>query len=246
MAASQAAHVGSIPITRSNVMMRFISIVVFCLSLAGCAGVPRQAEGPAHGVPVLPPGRYHKVEKGQTLWRISRLYGVELQELVNANNINDSTKIVTGQLVRIPGDHALVAPPRPGVAAAPDDEDFIWPVRGKVLFAFGDSDATGANRGIAISPPADRDIVVASRSGKVVFCSDNFLDLGKIVIIEHAGGFRTVYGRNAEIFVKAGDVVFQGASIARTGRAGRDPARYLYFEIRKGHIPQNPNFYLPR
>ncbi|MCX5709267.1 MAG: M23 family metallopeptidase, partial [Candidatus Omnitrophica bacterium] len=51
--------------------------------------------------------------------------------------------------------------------------------------------------------------------------------------------------RNSELFVKAGDNVLKGTLIAKAGSAGRDKNTYLHFEIRKGHVSQNPYFYLP-
>lgn len=216
------------------------------LSLAGCVTVPLQGGGAVSrpvpgGTPAA--GRYHRVEKGQTLWRISRMYGLDLQDILNANHITDSVKISVGQMLLIPGDARVTAPRIPSTAG--EDEEFVWPLRGKVLVSFGEPVNSAASRGITIAP-AGQDTVVASRSGKVVFCADSFLDLGRTLIIEHDGGFWTVYGRNAEIFVKAGDYVAQGCALAKAGQGGRDHATYLYFEIRKGHVPQNPNFYLPR
>ena len=46
--------------------------------------------------------------------------------------------------------------------------------------------------------------------------------------------------------IKAGDNVQKGAVIAKAGSAVRDKNIYLHFEIRKGHMPQNPYYYLPR
>jgi len=221
-------------------------VILALLPLAGCVTVPPQGGAvisrPAPGGAPAG-GRYHRVDKGQTLWKISRMYGVELQDILDANRMADSGKISVGQLLLIPGGARATEPRAP--AAAGDDEDFVWPLRGRVLASFGDPVNSAVSRGITIAP-AGHDTVLASRSGKVVFSADNFLDLGKTLIIEHDGGFWTVYGRNAEIFVKAGEYVAQGSALAKAGRAGRDHAVYLYFEIRKGHMPQNPNFYLPR
>jgi len=48
-------------------------------------------------------GTYHTVGKGQTLWRISQAYGVELQELAELNNVLDPTQVREGQKIFIPG-----------------------------------------------------------------------------------------------------------------------------------------------
>lgn len=222
-----------------------VALAAAAFSVSGCVTAPNRTAvpGAAAQKAAAPAGRTHRVEKGETLWRIAKLYGIELQDLVEANHITDSTQVSTGQVLVIPagGQPAATVP----LASSLEDDEFIWPLRGKVLAGFGDTWSNCVNRGLTIAP-VGHDTVQASRGGTVVFYNENFLDLGKTVIIEHPDGFWTVYARNAEVFVKVGDPVTRGTVIARAGRAGRDPAVYLYFEIRKGHLPQNPNFYLPR
>jgi len=210
-----------------------ISVFIF----AGCATVP----------PVISPkpptattgGFYHRVEKGETLWRIAKANNLDLEELLRANHITDSGKVEVGRLLSIP---AFARQPALSVTFA--QEDFIWPLEGRVIANFGENINNAVNQGINILPDKNYN-VAASRSGKVVFYNDNFLDLGKTIILEHPDGFWTVYARNQEVFVKTGDLVPRGTNIAKAGQAGRDRKVYLHFEIRKNHIPQNPNFYLP-
>jgi len=241
-----------VPLRKSLKVIAKGNFLVCLLTFIGCATV----------APVLPPkpptatsaGIYHRVEKGQTLWRISKMYNVDLQDLVNLNHIQDSTRIELNQYILIPNPTGVVFPKpyREGtgpsketiLSADSSGEDFIWPLKGKVIATFGQNVNNAVNKGINIQPYKQLE-VVASRSGKVVFYDNDFLDLGKTIIIEHPDGFWTVYGRNEEVFVKIGDNIKKGINIARVGSAGRDKNIYLHFEIRKGHIPQNPNFYLP-
>jgi murein DD-endopeptidase MepM/ murein hydrolase activator NlpD len=137
---------------------------------------------------------------------------------------------------------ALPKPPR--AATAIPGEDFIWPLQGRVIAKFGERIDNAVNQGINIEPYNNYD-VVAARSGRVVFLNDDFLDLGKTLILQHPDGFWTVYGRNEQVLVKIGDSVARGANIAKAGKPGRERNIYLHFEIRKGHIPHNPVFYLP-
>lgn len=58
------------------------------------------------------PAAYHTVEKGQTLWRISRMYGVDMRRLMSANGISDPARISLGQRLIIPR-----LPSLPGAAA---------------------------------------------------------------------------------------------------------------------------------
>ncbi len=211
------------------------SLVCSLLFLRGCATSPYVGPAPIPGIP----GIYHRVEKSQTLWRISKMYNVDLDELVRINHISDITKIEVSQLIFIPYRQKKISVPIKDYS-----DDFIWPNRGRVISTFGQTSNNMINKGINIQPYNNLE-VVACRSGKVVFYADNFGAFGKTIIIEHSDGFSTVYARNSQVFVKAGDSVQKGTAIAKIGQAGRDKNTYLYFEIRKGRLPQNPIFYLP-
>jgi len=221
----------------------FSLVGFFCLCLIftfmGCITVS-PVKPPVAAVSAGMAGVYHRVEKGQTLWRISKMYNVDLDEMARINRITDTANIEAGQLIFIPNRQKPQNFP-----ANYFSDDFIWPIKGRVISFFGRAFNNIVNKGINIEPYASL-TVVASRSGRVVFYSESFGSYGKTLIIEHGDGFSTVYARNAEIFVKPGDTVPRGFSIAKAGSAGRDKSEYLHFEIRKGHIPQNPYFYLPR
>ena len=53
-------------------------------------------------------GVYHRVKPGETLWRISKAYNVDLQELAEINNITDSARIGAGSVVFIPDAHEVI------------------------------------------------------------------------------------------------------------------------------------------
>ena len=75
--------------------MRIAFIKIFILSVilvvTGCA-----ANAPARGV-------YHTVQKGQTLYKISQVYGVEEIYLARINKISDPTQLHIGDRIYIPG-----------------------------------------------------------------------------------------------------------------------------------------------
>lgn len=214
-----------------------ISVFGILLSLYGCATVPYITPGP----PVTVPGIYHKVEKGQTLWKISKIYGVDLDEIVRINRISDVANIEIGQLIFIPH---YQKPEYSNKKYSATGEDFIWPVKGKVITLFGQTSHNMIKKGINIHPYKANDDIVAARSGRVTFVTDDFKGFGKTIIIDHGDGIFTVYARNSQIFVKPGDYVQRGNLIARVGATGRDKSVYLHFQIRRGHTPQNPYFYL--
>jgi septal ring factor EnvC (AmiA/AmiB activator) len=188
------------------------------------------------------PGTYHRVEKGQTLWKISKMYGAELEEIARVNRIPDTSSIETGQYIFIPSAYKKQATRY----QATSSEDFIWPLKGKVVSAFGQSYKNMVNKGINIQPYGNLD-VAASRGGKIVFYSENFGGYGKTIIIDHGDGFSTVYAGNAQVFAKPGESIQKGSTIAKAGSRtdAKSRSAYLHFEIRKKHLPQNPYYYLP-
>lgn len=185
------------------------------------------------------PGIYHRIEKGQTLWRVSRIYNVDLEEIARINHITDATKLEIGQTVFIPNRQRQQI-----VAVKSYSDDFSWPVRGRVLATFGETFNNMVNKGINIAP-GQNSKVAASRGGKVVFYGENFGGYGKTIIIDHGDGFSTVYSRLTDVSVRVGDNLARGVSFAKTGSSARDKFTYLHFEIRKGYLPKNPLFYLP-
>lgn len=241
MLASQARRGGSIPLTRSSFVkrrkMRIYKIVISALVLvflSGCGGaayitVPTPRE----------PGLYHKVRRGETLWRISKTYGVDLQSVARANRLPDKQKIYTDQLLFIPQEEKVV-----DYAESTKESSFIWPVKGKVLSFYGSHKDGVKNKGIDIKA-RHGEAVIASRSGKVSFSDENMKGFGKTIIIDHADAYSTVYAYNSQILVKVGQYVRQGTVIAKAGQSGRAPSARLHFEIRKQHKSQNPFYFLP-
>ncbi len=213
-------------------------LIIIVLGLAGCAStVP-------YTTPIVPaftnmPGIYHHVEAGQTLWKISRIYAIDLEEILRVNRNLESSRLEPGQVIFIPNRHNKVELP-----VNYTNDDFIWPLKGRVIAPFGTNYHNLMNKGLNIQPYSNTGII-ASRSGKVVFYSSDFGNFGKVLIIDHGDGLRSVYARNLEVYVRIGEIVKQGALIARAGSVGRDKGTYLHFEIRKGANPQNPTFYLP-
>lgn len=215
-----------------------ILLACFLLFLNGCATVQHPIAAP---LPINIPGTYHRVKKGQTLWRISKIYNMDLDEIVRINRIPDATAIEIGQLIFIPREQTKQSITK----SYSSGEDFGWPVKGRIISTFGQTFNDMINKGINIQKHKGADIM-ASRSGKVVFYSSEFEDFGKTIIIDHGDGFLTIYAKIGEVFVKAGEYVQKGSVIAKVGSLGNDKDAYLHFQIRKGYIAQNPYFYLPR
>lgn len=219
--------------------MQKIILVFMILVVAGCASTPPYT---TPSLPIVSPvvsGVHHRVEAGQTLWKISKMYNVDIDDILRVNHVADNATIEIGQLLLIPNRLKIQNIPVKSLG-----DDFIWPLKGRVITGFGVSYRNIINKGVNIQGVTGTDIL-AARSGRVVFCASDFGNFGKTIIIDHGDGLRSVYSRASDIFVRPGDNVVKGAVIARTGFASRDKNSYLHFEIRKGALAENPLFYLP-
>ena len=183
-------------------------------------------------------GIYHKVQKGETLWRIAQTYGVSVSDIARSNNITKAAKIEKGQLVFIRGATKVL-----DIASGVDysDSEFIWPIKGKVIQYFHERYGNVVNKGIGIKARVGEE-VKASRTGRVVF-ADYLSGYGYTVILDHLDGFHSVYANNSKLSVKLGELVLKNSVLARVGYSHN--LAYLHFQIRKKLIEDNPLYYLP-
>lgn len=186
------------------------------------------------------PGVYHRVKKGQTLWKISQAYNVSIQEIVRINRLFNANKIDKGQLLFISDAKNVI-----DIDIGKEKEQgFIWPLKRKVIAFYGTRNNNIKQKGINIRG-RQGEKVVAARSGKVSFCNDYVKGYGKLIIVDHSDGFQTVYAHNSQNLVKQGQGVKQGTVIAKVGSTGRVFTPQLHFEIRKDSCAKNPFYYLP-
>lgn len=190
--------------------------------------------------PLALPGITHTVKKGDTLWSISKSYGVSLESLVETNRIPDDFRIRIGEKLLVPADgrSALARVSSAGVSK------FIWPASGAVAAPFGTKREGVTNKGIVIRPPGPWE-VVASQEGRVAFVDEKLRGYGRTIILEHAEEFSTVYAGMGEILVKPGQTIGQGEVVGRLGAEELSGPPELYFEIRRKLKTQNPLHYLP-
>jgi len=115
-----------------------------------------------------------------------------------------------------------------------------WPVKGRLLADFGDRRAGGLTwNGVLLA--TDRGSQVrAVHSGRIVY-ADWLPGMGLLTIVEHSGGYLSLYGHNEQLYRAVGDWVGVGDVIASAGDSGGRSQPELYFEIRKGATPLDPH-----
>jgi len=133
---------------------------------------------------------------------------------------------------------------RPPVKAEPKSSGkFIWPVRGKVISAFGRRGSGWHNDGINIAAEPGT-AVKAAEEGVVVYAGNELASYGNLLLLRHASGYVTAYAHNKKLLVDKGAQVSQGQAIAVVGSTGDVDRPQLHFEIRKGDRAVDPTRFL--
>lgn len=99
-----------------------------------------------------------------------------------------------------------------------------------------------ASLGTPIRSAADGVVVVATaqRSG------DQYVGYGSYVVVQHAGGLRTLYAHLLRSVVKPGDAVRQGQVLGFMGSTGNSTGPHTHFEVRFQNTPIDPTVLLPK
>lgn len=153
---------------------------------------------------------------------------------------------------------APTATPTPGVVlpVTPGDgqvepgqtPNFIWPHNAPVVSPYGNRvhpiyGTVRFHSGLDIDAPAG-DLVWAAAGGEVIFSGwrDGY---GHTVIVDHGGGYTSLYAHFATLLVSEGQSVSAGTHVGTSGMTGTATGEHVHFEIRINGETVNPRPYLP-
>ena len=132
-----------------------------------------------------------------------------------------------------------------GSISTADLASLDWPVIGQIIYPFGTTVGPNNTRiprhGIGIKAPAGTEVravaaglvAVAERPERSTYLAT--------VILDHGGGYYTIYASMSDALVKKGDRVARGQVIGHVGGETTDEGAHLHFEIRgQGGIPLDP------
>ncbi len=233
-----------------------IVAAIFALVCAGCASqasnAPTTGNSTYRSLTRRNSGSStHVVAPGDTVYHLAQTYGVSAESLMAANSMSDPRDLRVGQLLIIPNGENDDAPATASTFALPNpwsvppaDRQFKWPVvAGVVSSPFGIRNGA-MHDGVDIAAPAGTPIYAAD-DGVVIFVG-HLHGYGNVVILQHSGGYATVYGHNQSNLVNQGEHVARGQEIAEMGTSGRASGPNLHFEVRYNNQAQNPLAYLPQ
>lgn len=124
-----------------------------------------------------------------------------------------------------------------------DAKPNILPTEGRISSPFGERNDPFTKRishhnGIDIANNYNTPIYAAG-SGVVIF-SGYQGSYGRVVIISHGYGYKSIYAHNQENLVSEGDRVEKQDPIAKMGSSGRSTGPHVHFEVHENGTPINP------
>lgn len=199
-------------------------------------------------------GLIHTIKKGDTLKKIAALYGASAEEIVKFNKLKaDGTDLVVGEKIIIPNGvkkqtvSTRITPRNVGQIAAPPSSrqspsvsGFVWPSGARLITQY----FTWKHSGIDVAGGSFSTPNYAAKAGTVIKsqCGWNS-GYGCVVMIDHGGGIKTLYGHNSRLLVTVGEYVEAGQTIAMMGNTGnvRGPTGiHLHFEVWVNNRRTNP------
>lgn len=116
-----------------------------------------------------------------------------------------------------------------------------WPVDGRLSSPFGlrrDGFSFAVHKGVDIAVPTGTE-VRAMGPGMVVFAG-TMSGYGKVIMVDHSGGIRTVYAHLSEIRVQRGQALRGRPVIGLSGSTGRTTGPHLHFEVQHNGSAHDP------
>jgi septal ring factor EnvC (AmiA/AmiB activator) len=187
---------------------------------------------------------WHRIQEGQTLWRIAKTYRVTLENIKEANDLNDVVHIAQGTWIFIPGTTRVmyVQGNITGSADNIESMDFQWPVTGEVVKHFG-KHHDDFNYGIDVQVKGTQNVVASQRG--VVVLANTIRGYGNTIIIEHDNNFCSLYATNIISLVNEGQEVEMNTVIAKTSTTRGSGREVVHYELFFKGKPVNPLYYLP-
>ena len=216
---------------------------------------------PGQDLIILPvDGTVHRWSAGEGLNGVADYYHVTPEAIINfpANGLNPATigdyanpNITPGTLLIIPGgygeftdwrtpritrdDPAVALNVGPGACTSSYDgilgtQNFTWPLPDHVLSGY-DYSPEANHFGIDIAGTMGESVYAAD-NGIVVYAGWNDWGYGEMVVIDHGGGWQTLYAHLSTVAVTCGQEVYRGDTIGTVGDTGNSIGPHLHFELR--------------
>lgn len=217
---------------------------------------------PGDRLTILPTnGVSYKVERGDSIDKIAKRYGIDKDEMIRLNKLDESKGLAYGQKLFLPGARKMsttiarnTAQPtsnsRSGLQVLKDlvtkspnakpasGEKLNWPTVGYRITQY----YTWKHHGLDVANKIGTPLYAVDDG--VVEYSGWGTGYGNYVFINHGNGVKTKYAHASKLFVKKGDTVKKGETIAAMGSTGWSTGPHIHFEYIVNGVKYNPLNYL--
>jgi len=164
-----------------------------------------------------------------------------------AKDLEESAKALNALLDKLARARAPKLPPEAKLDVP--RHSLPWPAAGRILRDFGreqdaDLGTWTVRQGVLLGTAAAAPVAPIA-AGTVIFAG-SFRSYGLVVIVDHDGGFFSVYGSLGRILTSKGETVRADAAIASAGSAPDGAGGRVYLEIRRGTQALDPKEWLRR
>jgi septal ring factor EnvC (AmiA/AmiB activator) len=168
----------------------------------------------------------------------------KLQAMIN--RLNDLSRRRASSRQEKPGGRLkplAELPPVPDRGFASQKGRMSLPVRGEIIESYGkhkhpEFNSYTFSKGISISASSGTEIK-AIYEGTVIF-ADYFKGFGNMMVLDHGGGYFTLYAHASRLSKKVGSEVARHETIGSVGDVDSTKGSMLYFEVRHQGKPVDP------
>ena len=209
---------------------------------------------PGDTLSILPEsGISYKIGRGDTLSRISQLFNIDESVIMKANGMSNANKISIGQKILVPGATteyvARVSSKYSGIQAL---KDIVKPDSAKVRAGIKMQWPATCRRLTQYFSWRHKGLDVACPLGTSLYAADSGVvevagwgrGYGNQVLINHGGGKKTRYAHASKLYVKKGERVSKGETIAAMGSTGWSTGSHIHFEVIINGVKYNPLNYI--
>ena len=178
---------------------------------------------------------YYTVEKGDTLYGISRKYGIKVAELIALNDLNNDSTIKPGQKIKVPGGEKKTeiskttettkpsTTTKPASSGVKSDGSVLWPLSSPVV-----KNINGKVSGVLLKGN-DSEPVKCVREGTVMY-TGVYRGFGEVIFVQSKTGLIYSYSGLESVSAKKGDYVVSGTELGKTGRGNEANIKFMVFQ----------------
>jgi len=210
---------------------------------------------PGKQLAILPiTGVTHKVAKGENLSKVAGKYNIEEEKIIETNKLTDSNKLAVGQKLIIPDGRKVKyasykTPSYTGLSAI---KSLVAPTGAKPVSGNKMNWPTQGHRITQYYSWRHYGVDIANKQGTPIYAADTgtveYIGWGKgygnQIVINHGGGKKTRYAHLSKFYVKKGQKVSKGETIAAMGSTGWSTGSHLHFEVIINGRKYNPLNYI--